>query len=249
MGPMFQALPQFLRRTGYQNPTDGTDVVIQQAFQTDLDAYQWLGAHPSNLEWFNQYMSSRRNAAESWLSAYPVKEETKDWSPEKAVFVNMGGGIGHQCAEFKAMYPSIPGHVILQDLPQTIEKAMQTPGVETMAHSFFTPQPVQGAKFYFLRGVLHNWNDEKVTEILRNIVPAMSDQSLLLIDDLVLPGSEVHEFVTAIDLTMMCALAAIERTSAQWEALLGSAGLELRRHYYYKPSLCEGVMVVGRKAC
>ncbi|MCJ1387545.1 hypothetical protein MMC18_000388 [Xylographa bjoerkii] len=74
MGPMFQALPHFSRRTGYQNPTDGNDVVLQQAFQTDLDAYQWLGAHPSNLEWFNQYMSSRRNEAESWLSAYPVKE-------------------------------------------------------------------------------------------------------------------------------------------------------------------------------
>lgn len=89
-------------------------------------------------------MASRREGAETWLSVYPVEEETKAWNPEAPVFVNIGGGIGHQCAEFKAQYPQVAGRVILQDLPHTIDRALQILGVENMVHNFFEPQPVKG---------------------------------------------------------------------------------------------------------
>lgn len=38
-------------------------------------------------------------------------------------------------------------------------------GVEMMAHDFFTPQPVQNAKYYYLRTVLHDWADDKAVPI------------------------------------------------------------------------------------
>ena len=82
--------------------------------------------------------------AETWLAVHPVEAETRGWAADAPVFVNVGGGIGHQCAEFKARYPNVPGNVILQDLPEVIAQALATPGVENMAHDFFKPQPVKG---------------------------------------------------------------------------------------------------------
>lgn len=89
-------------------------------------------------------MAARRKGMPTWLSVYPVEQYTEAWKPETPVYVDIGGGIGHQCAEFKAKYPNLPGRVILQDLPYSIENALSTPGVENMVHDFFQPQPIRG---------------------------------------------------------------------------------------------------------
>ena len=94
-----------------------------------------------------------------------------------------------------------------------------------------------------MRGVLHDWPDDKCRLILQNIIPAMGKDSVILIEDMVLPASGVHWQSTQVDLTMMCALAAVERTEDQWRALLDSAGLEISKVYVHKPSVHEGVIV------
>lgn len=81
------------------------------------------------------------------MSVYSVREETEGCSPDRPIYVNVGGGIGHQCAQFKELFPEVPGRVILQDLPHSIAKAIPTPGVENMAYDFFQPQPIQGKIF------------------------------------------------------------------------------------------------------
>lgn len=65
---------------------------------------------------------------------------------EAVVFVDVGGSIGIQCRGFKAKFPSIPGRVILQDMPETIEMVNKNPieGVEAVARDFFTPQLIKG---------------------------------------------------------------------------------------------------------
>lgn len=65
-------------------------------------------------------------------------------NPETPVFVDVGGGIGSQCAILKAKLPNLPGRVILQDLPVALQHALDTEGVEIMAHNFWTEQPVKG---------------------------------------------------------------------------------------------------------
>jgi hypothetical protein len=146
---MFQELPTFLRNTQYRSVDDGSCTPFQAAFHTDLGPYPWFSQQPERLGWFNDYMATRRSPDETWLSAYDVESElgSKERSDDDAIFVNIGGGIGHQCAEFKAKFPHIKGKVILQDLPHTIDNALKTPGVENMAHDFFKPQPVLGKCF------------------------------------------------------------------------------------------------------
>lgn len=103
-----------------------------------------MAEHPEHLSSFNDYMALRRAPKVSWLTVYPVKQETKDWDASKAVFVDVGGGIGHQCAQFKEEFPDVPGRIILQDMPHSIAVALPTSGVESTAHNFFEPQPIQG---------------------------------------------------------------------------------------------------------
>jgi hypothetical protein len=90
--------------------------------------------------------------------------------------------------------------------------------------------------------VLHNWPDNKAKEILLSIIPAMNEHSILLIDEPVLPDSNVHQHVAAMDLNMMCALAGIQRTQSGWKTLLESAGLKIVGHVYHKPDMYEGVL-------
>ena len=104
-----------------------------------------------------------------------------------------------------------------------------------------------GAKYYYLRYILHDWPDEKCREILRNIIPAMGPDSVILIDEMVLPNKNVHWQATLVDLTMMACLASVERTLAHWERLLDSVGLRIVQLYTYKPSVYECIMSVVRK--
>ena len=91
-------------------------------------------------------MMVQRAGALDWLSVFPVEQEVGAWSAEsdKALFVDIGGSFGHQCIAFKAKYSKLPGRVILQDIPQTLEHAKPIEGVEIMVQNFFEPQVIKG---------------------------------------------------------------------------------------------------------
>ena len=143
-----------MKETGYRSPSDPMHTVFQSAWKTDVHQFEWYKDHPDKLQFFNNYMALRRKPSVSWLSVYPVEEEAEGWDSLAPVYVNMGGGIGHQCAQFKERFPHVPGRVILQDLPHSISNALTTPGVENMAHNFFEPQPIKGSYLRYL-GVCH----------------------------------------------------------------------------------------------
>jgi demethylsterigmatocystin 6-O-methyltransferase len=63
--------------------------------------------------------------------------------------------------------------------------------------------------------------------ILKNILTAMDPDSVILIDEMVLPSSGVQLYAAQIDLTMMASIASTERTEKQWLSLLQSAGLKV----------------------
>ncbi|KAI1458808.1 S-adenosyl-L-methionine-dependent methyltransferase [Annulohypoxylon moriforme] len=248
IGPQFQALPSYMKATGYKNPTNELQAVFQTAWKSPHHAFSWYSENPEALGYFNDYMAFRRQPELSWLAVYPVKEETNGLNdPTRPIYVNVGGGVGHQCAQFKEMYPEIIGRVILQDMPHTIEKALPIPGVEPMVHDFFQPQPIKGAKFYHSRGVLHNHPDHKVRQLLENTRSALASDSVILLDEMVLPESGVNSYAAAMDLTMMAAFSAGERTEDQWCRLLDDVGMKLVKTYNYNPLSYESVMDVRIK--
>jgi len=77
-----------------------------------------------------------------------------------------------------------------------------------------------------MRTVLHDWDEENSIKILKNTAAAMTADSQLLIDEMVLPNKDVHWWSACLDLHMYTMLNALERTVDQWHDLLGKA----RRH-------------------
>jgi len=128
----------------YNNLSDNTQTVFNKTFKTDLPAFIWAAQQPERSYHFNRYMAAQRAGMPTWLDVYPVKDETSSWDPQKPVLVDIGGGIGHQCAALQAQYPDLKGDIVLQDLPQTLAHAMALPNVKVVEHDFFQPQPVKG---------------------------------------------------------------------------------------------------------
>jgi demethylsterigmatocystin 6-O-methyltransferase len=78
--------------------------------------------------------------------------------------------------------------VILQDLAPVLAQALPPPaesGVELILYDFWTPQPVLGARAYYMRNILHDYPDGKCVSMLRNIMAAMGPESVILIDEMI----------------------------------------------------------------
>lgn len=71
---------------------------------------------------------------------------------------------------------------------------------------------------------MYDHADEKAVIILQQIMKAMDRDSVILIDDMIIPIQGAHWKATQLDLAMMSSLAAIERTEKQWRMLLDIAG-------------------------
>ncbi|KAI0111777.1 S-adenosyl-L-methionine-dependent methyltransferase [Daldinia grandis] len=242
--PQYQCLPDLLKQTGYQTPVDDAKTAFHLAFRTTLDPFSWFAQNPTYLADFHAYHALRRQPDATWLSVYPIETEAAGWPANQPLYVNVGGGVGHQCAQFKEKHPNLGGRVILQDLPHSVAEALPTPGVENIAHNMFEPQPVIGAKFYHLRAVSHNHPPHKVRMLLETIKAAMKPESVLLVDEMVLPEENVNYMAASIDMTILAAFASMERTEAQWTTLFEDAGLRLVRTYTYSPLSYESVMDV-----
>ncbi|CAI7654987.1 unnamed protein product [Penicillium glandicola] len=238
-GPVYQALPDTLKENGYTD--SGKTLAWNNGFNTELPFFPWAKQHPDHLKWFQSLMSVPREG--DWLDVFSVPSLAENVAVDQALFVDVGGNIGHQSARLRARYPDLPGRIIVQDLPETIQAAPPVEGVEHMAHNFFEPQPIIGAKAYYLRTVLHDWDDDKSLDIMGNLVPAMSPDSLILIDDMALPDTEVHWWSACLDMHMLAMLGAHERTESQWGSLLHRAGLKLVEIKPYHPMMRHSVIV------
>ena len=80
---------------------------------------------------------------------------------------------------------------------------------------------------------MHNWWHDKAVLILKNLKTAMAPNSVILVDEMVLPNSGASFHVTQMDMIMMADLAAMERTEKEWYALLEDAGLKVNHVWVY----------------
>ncbi|GKZ76886.1 hypothetical protein AnigIFM56816_008992 [Aspergillus niger] len=247
-GQIIQVLPSWLKENNYPDIQDNVKTPFQKALNTDVPAFIYMQQNPEALGYFVEHMMANRAGMPTFLDAYPVLEKATGLSPERALFVDIGGGLGHQAISFKQRYPQLEGRVIVQDLAQTLAHAIEFPGVEKQVYDFFTPQVVKGAKFYYLRNIFHDWPDHKVLEIIKNTIEAMAPDSLLLIDEMVLPNTGVHWQQAQLDMLMMATLGARERTEEQWYRLAEEAGLSINKVYTYTVSLRDSIIEAVPKA-
>lgn len=83
------------------------------------------------------------------------------------------------------------------------------------------------AKFYYLRNVLHGLPNDHCIEVLKKIVPAMAKDSLLVIDDIVVPDKGACRQACQLDFIMMASIAGKKRTRTEWYEILDAAGFKV----------------------
>ena len=217
------------------------DGPFQFAHKTRLPFFAWLPENPPYQECFNNYMSGYRAGKPSWCQPgfYPIEKQLVQGFEDQSgsvMLVDVGGGIGHDLEELKTNYPNLPGKLVLQDTKEVISQVPETStGFERQVHDFFTPQPVKGARAYYLHSVLHDWDDKSCVKILTQLKPALkTGYSKVLINELVVPDEKAEWSITSMDWLMLVLGAVRERTEAHWRKLLSEAGLKVTKIYTYE---------------
>lgn len=185
--------------------------------------FDYLAAHPDAESNFARAMASGAAVRAETLAAF-------DWSPHTTA-VDIGGGTGTALATILAAHPHLSG--TLFDLPGVVAGAagvLDAAGVAgrcgVVAGSFFD-DPLPPGDVYVLSQILHDWNDERATAILRNCRRTLGDGNLLLLAEGILPDDTEPDFAKLFDLHMLVLVGGKERTLAEWQALLRAGGFEL----------------------
>jgi len=186
---------------------------FSKVFGTDF--WSWLADHPDERAAFDRAMVQGGEDRVERLAGL-------DWRGDELV-VDIGGGNGSLLVELVRRQPGLRG--IVFDLPETNrdEEALGD-RIEFVAGDFFERVPV--GEVYILSTILHDWDDERATAILRTIrAAAPATARLLVIETVLPPGNEPHG-AKWLDLLMLTLFAGRERDEAQWRALLAAGGFE-----------------------
>jgi hypothetical protein len=149
--------------------------------------------------------------------------------------VDIAGGHGFLITSILKAYPAMRG--ILFDLPHVVSGAsglIAAAGVtdrcETASGDFFTAVP-PGGDAYVMKHIIHDWDDERATTILRNIRAALAGRSngrVILLDSVIEAGNQ-PDLGKLIDLEMLMLPGGKERTEEEFRALFAAAGFTLTR--------------------
>jgi hypothetical protein len=180
--------------------------------------WPWLGAHPEERALFDQAMAGGKD----WKAERLAEVEWRDGE----TVVDVGGGNGALLVDLFRRRPGLRG--IVFDLPET-DRDESTLGddIEFVAGSVFERVPPGDA--YVLSAILHDWDDERATAILRTIGDAARPGARLLIAETVLQPGNDPEGSKWLDLLMLVLAGGRERTEPEWRTLLEGAGLEPSR--------------------
>ncbi|MEW2352877.1 methyltransferase [Spirillospora sp. NPDC029432] len=188
--------------------------------------FEWLGRAPERTALFSAAMSDALRA----LRMGALDGIDLSWA---ATVVDVGGADGAVLAELAARYPRLRGTVF--DLPEVAASAAErlaaagvADRVGAVGGDFFESVPA-GADAYLACLILHDWDDERASRILRGVHAAAPAGARLILMDVVLPERDVPPAAALLDLTMMGILGGRERTEEDWRALLGGAGFALDR--------------------
>jgi hypothetical protein len=148
--------------------------------------------------------------------------------------IDVGGGAGHILADILRAHPKVKGAVF--DLPKTAQVARQflnEQGLGDRSEAFdgdFLEAVTSGFDAYFIKSTLHDWDDEKSVQILRNCRNAMPVHGRVLVTEIVLePGKPIGHPHRFIDMEMMVGFGGKERTAEEFATLLQRASLRLER--------------------
>lgn len=190
------------------------------------NAWEYYAQNPEDASNFNESMRGLTEMVNvAVLEAYDFSGADK--------LVDVAGGTGRLISSILSACPRMRG--VLFDLPHVIAEAgplLDAAGVrdrcETSTGDFFRSVP-EGGDAYVMKWIIHDWDDEKSTAILKNIRRAMDEKGKLLLIEMVVPEGNQPDLSKFLDLDMMVMTGGRERTEAEFNSLLAASGFKLTR--------------------
>jgi len=189
--------------------------------------FGYFEKNPEVSKVFNEAMTGfSQMFAPAVLEAYDFS-----WLNGKTL-VDIGGGHGFVLTSILKKYPEI--HGVVADLEHVVAgtpEMIRNAGVENRCTAtscdFFASVPAADA--YIMKHIIHDWDDEKATVILKNCARAGRGKTrVILMESVLVPGNEPH-FAKWLDLEMLLLAGGKERTEAEFSKLFEGAGFKLTR--------------------
>jgi hypothetical protein len=196
-----------------------------QGFDNSFDL---MARVPENVGIFNAAMTDMtRLVTADVLAAY-------DFS-RFAHLMDVGGGSGELIGAVLTRYPHMRGTVF--DLARCADVAAAhftrlglADRAAFLTGDFFASVP-DIADAIILKSVIHDWDDQRSCLILQNCRRALPEEGMLLLVERMMPAipeaNDLHRSHVLSDLNMLRGPGGMERTEAQYRALLGKTGFHV----------------------
>lgn len=189
--------------------------------------FEYLSRHPDKAKIFDDAMVSVSSMTNEAIA------KNYDFS-SFGTLVDIAGGYGSTLCTILAANPSLRG--VLFDMPHVAAGANKylaeqglTERCSFVTGDFFESVP-PGADAYFMKHIIHDWDDARCIKLLRNCHAVAPAKAKLLVCERVVPSGNTRSYSKLGDLVMlMITPGGRERTEEQYRMLFKDGGFEVTR--------------------
>ena len=198
---------------------------FQHVFGDEL--FNYLSHHPDKAQIFDEAMVGGSDLINrAIIDAYDFSGFT--------TLIDVAGGYGSTLCAILHAHPNLKG--TLFDLPHLAAKAeafVESKGLldrcSVVSGTFLESVP-KDADAYFMKHIVHDWDDERCLQLLHNCYVAMPAHAKLLVCEKILPEGNDSAHTRNLDLVMLLNTpGGRERTEPEYRALFEKTGFRLTR--------------------
>jgi hypothetical protein len=148
--------------------------------------------------------------------------------------VDVAGGHGEVLMSILKAHPQMRG--VLADLGHVVEGAKPriagaglSDRMQAVACDFFTSVP-EGGDAYIMKHIIHDWDDDRASVILKNIAKAMgAKKGKVILLEAVISAGTTPDFGKFLDIEMMLLPGGRERTADEFRSLFERSGFAVTK--------------------
>jgi len=193
-----------------------------------MPVFEYFGRENELSEIFNNAMTNFSSVV------IPAVLDAYDFSGIE-VLADVAGGHGAVLTSILQKYPKMRG--ILMDIDHVIAGAhAKIAGLnlkdrcQAVVGDFFKAVPA-GADAYIMKHIIHDWDDERASLILKNIRKALEGKphgKVILLEAVIQPGNAL-DLAKLMDLEMLLMPGGRERSAEEFRGLFARSGFEMTR--------------------
>jgi len=190
-----------------------------------LQGFDYLRRHPDEARIFDDAMTAISSLSASTIAtAYDFGR----WN----TLMDVGGGQGLLLAEILRVHKDLRG--VLTDQEYVINRARTScvplmqfgDRVQFQCADIFREVP-SGCRAYMMKNIIHDWDDECASRILRNCRDSIPHDGVLLLVEYCLDEIHSAPLAQAVDLIMMTLTGGRERTFLEYQSLLSGVHFQI----------------------